>query len=234
MKDDEGRGQHVMHAWLRVTLVIVALISLLAGDAVSLSAQERGKRVYRESCARCHGPTLEGGVHAPTLTGTSFTSVWGSRSDDELFEYIREEMPPGQGGMLRDAEVREIVALLRSGDAAAPPAVAADGVPFIPGGRTTRFGDREATGLAPVTDALLRHRPAGDWLTWRRTLDGHGYSPLTQITTENVGELQLAWVLSMRDGVNETTPIVHDGVMFLVSPGNVVHAIDAATGDLIW
>ena len=102
-KDDEGRDQHVMNAWRRGTLVIGALIALLAGNAVTLSAQERGKRVYRETCARCHGPTLQGGVHAPTLTGTSFTSVWGSRSDDELFEYIRGEMPPGQGGMLRDA-----------------------------------------------------------------------------------------------------------------------------------
>jgi len=155
----------VTTAWLRVTLVIMALISLLAGDAVTLSAQERGKRVYRETCARCHGPTFQGGVHAPTLTGTSFTSVWGSRSDDELFEYIRLEMPPGQGGTLRDAEVREIVALIRLGDAGAPTPVAEDGLASIPVGHTTRFGDREATGLAPVPDALLRHPPSGDWLS---------------------------------------------------------------------
>ena len=220
--------------WLRVTSVIAMVIALLAGGGVDLSAQERGKRVYREACARCHGPTLQGGVHAPALTGTSFTSVWGSRSDDELLEYLRQEMPPGQGGTLRDVEYQEIVMLIRSGDAGVSPAVAEDGVAFIPGGRTTRYADREATGLAPVTDALLRDPPAGDWLSWRRTLDGHGHSPLAQITTENVDELQLAWVLSMRDGVNETTPIVHDGVMFLANPGNVVQAIDAATGDLIW
>ncbi len=85
-----------------------------------------------------------------------------------------------------------------------------------------------------MTDALLRQPPAGDWLTWRRTLDNHGYSPLDQITRDNVGELRLAWVLSMRDGASQTTPVVHDGVMFLANPGNVVQAIDAATGDLIW
>ena len=49
-----------------------------------------------------------------------------------------------------------------------------------------------------------------------------------------MGELRFAWVLSMRDGANQTTPVVHDGVMFLANPGNVVQAIDAATGDLIW
>ena len=35
-------------------------------------------------------------------------------------------------------------------------------------------------------------------------------------------------------GNNQTTPLVHDGVMFLASPGNVVQAIDALTGDVIW
>ena len=48
------------------------------------------------------------------------------------------------------------------------------------------------------------------------------------------GELRLAWVLSIRDGVNQTSPVVHDGVMFLANPGNVVQAIDAANGDIIW
>ena len=104
-----------------------------------------------------------------------------------------------------------------------------------PTGTTTRFGATGvAAGLTPVTDALLRQPPAADWLTWRRTLDNHGYSPLDQITRGNVGELRLAWVLSMRNGVNQTTPVVHDGVMFLANPGNIVQAIDAATGDLIW
>ena len=43
---------------------------------------------------------------------------------------------------------------------------------------------------------------------------------------------QLAWVLSIREGNHQTTPLVHDGVMFLASPGNVVQAIDALIGDV--
>ena len=54
------------------------------------------------------------------------------------------------------------------------------------------------------------------------------------MTRDNVDELQLAWVLAIREGNNQTTPLVHDGVMFLASPGNVVQAIDALTGDVIW
>src|SRR5579862_658337 len=35
--------------------------------------------------------------------------------------------------------------------------------------------------IAPVTDDMLRHPPDGDWLTWRRTYDSLGYSPLRKI-----------------------------------------------------
>jgi alcohol dehydrogenase (cytochrome c) len=96
------------------------------------------------------------------------------------------------------------------------------------------FTNREVPSLTPVTDDMLRKPPDGDWLTWRRTLDGQGFSPLNQITRENVRELRLAWVWPMRDGSNEPTPLVHDGVMYLANTRNVVQALDARTGELIW
>ena len=86
----------------------------------------------------------------------------------------------------------------------------------------------------PVTDAMLLDPPPSDWLMFRRTYDGQGHSPLDQITTENVGELQLAWVWSMADGSNQPTPLVHDGIMYLTNPGNIIQALDARTGDVIW
>ena len=64
--------------------------------------------------------------------------------------------------------------------------------------------------------------------------DGQGFSPLTQITRDNVKDLRMAWSWTMRDGSNEATPLVHDGVMYLVNPQNVVQAIDARNGELIW
>ena len=69
---------------------------------------------------------------------------------------------------------------------------------------------------------------------FRRTYDGQGHSPLDQITTENVGDLQLAWVWSMADGSNQPTPLVHDGIIYLANPGNIIQALDARTGDVIW
>ena len=54
-----------------------------------------------------HGPTLQGGAHGPALSGVSFSSVWGTRSPAELFEYVRSEMPPGEAGSLGDAVYRK-------------------------------------------------------------------------------------------------------------------------------
>ena len=96
------------------------------------------------------------------------------------------------------------------------------------------FVNREVADFTPVTDALLRNPPAGDWLTWRRTRDNQGYSPLDEIGPDNVAGLRMAWALAMPEGTNQTAPLVHDGVMFLANPGNIVQALDAATGELIW
>ncbi len=55
--------------------------------------------------------------------------------------------------------------------------------------------DSPIDAITPVTDETLLNPPDGDWLMWRRTYDGWGYSPLEQINKENVGKLQLAWSL---------------------------------------
>jgi alcohol dehydrogenase (cytochrome c) len=91
--------------------------------------------------------------------------------------------------------------------------------------------------LAPVTGEMLRNPPPGDWLNWRRTYDGWAYSPLTQINRKNVKDLKVAWTFSMAstdDAVNEFTPLVHDGVMFLWNFGETIQALDAKTGTLLW
>jgi alcohol dehydrogenase (cytochrome c) len=88
--------------------------------------------------------------------------------------------------------------------------------------------------LTPVTDAMLRNPPAADWLMWRRAYNGWGYSPLDQINKDNVKNLQPAWTWSLSSGATETTPIVHDGVLFIFNAADKIQALNAATGDLIW
>src|SRR5881409_1957405 len=88
--------------------------------------------------------------------------------------------------------------------------------------------------FVPVTDAMLRSPKPEDWLLYRGNYQGWGYSPLEQINKGNVKNLQLVWSRMMAPGLNEITPIVHDGVMYLGNPGDVIQAIDAGTGDLFW
>jgi alcohol dehydrogenase (cytochrome c) len=93
----------------------------------------------------------------------------------------------------------------------------------------------EVPNYAPVTAEMLRNPPPQDWLIMGRNYQRSSYSPLDQITRDNVKNLRLQWIWSMNDsGANQTTPLVHDGILYLASPSNIVQALNAKTGDLIW
>jgi alcohol dehydrogenase (cytochrome c) len=93
----------------------------------------------------------------------------------------------------------------------------------------------EVKSYTPVTDEMLRNPDPGDWLMARRTYQGWSYSPLTQVTRDTVKDLQLAWAWMMQEGgANEPTPLVHAGTMYLTNTANVMQALDARTGELIW
>jgi alcohol dehydrogenase (cytochrome c) len=86
-----------------------------------------------------------------------------------------------------------------------------------------------------VTADRLKKPDDGDWLMPRRSYDGWGYSPLAQITTDNVKRLQPVWVFGTgAANGHEAPPIVNNGVMFVSTPGNQVIAIDAKTGNQLW
>ncbi len=89
--------------------------------------------------------------------------------------------------------------------------------------------------FVPVTDEMLQAPAPDDWLMWRRTLDGWGYSPLDQIDRDNVGDLRMVWSRALSPGGRQQgTPLVYDGVLYMPNPSDVIQAIDAATGDLLW
>ena len=99
---------------------------------------------------------------------------------------------------------------------------------------TTSAQVQRSDDFIPVTDAMLQHPAAGDWLMWRRTLDSWGYSPLDQINRENVGELRMVWTRDLATGTGEITPLAYGGVLYVPQASDVIEAIDAVTGDLIW
>ncbi len=88
--------------------------------------------------------------------------------------------------------------------------------------------------MVPVTDKMLENPDPADWLMWRGTLNSWGYSPLNQINKSNVSNLRMVWTRGMTAGIQEATPLVHGGVMYLPNPANVLQALNAATGDLSW
>src|ERR1700746_511238 len=93
----------------------------------------------------------------------------------------------------------------------------------------------DITNYSPVTGQRLTNPEPGNWMLYRRTYDGQGYSPLDKINTTNVKNLEPAWTFST--GViegHEAPPIVNNGVMLWATPRNQAIAPAPKTGDEIW
>ena len=92
-----------------------------------------------------------------------------------------------------------------------------------------------------VTMDMLQNPSPNDWLMYSRTYDAQRFSPLNQITKQNVGQLKQVWSKDMVTGTQESIPLVHDGIMYVMNPGapgsqagGVIWALDATNGKLIW
>jgi alcohol dehydrogenase (cytochrome c) len=82
---------------------------------------------------------------------------------------------------------------------------------------------------------LQADREPHNWLAYSRTYSNQRFSPLTQITPSNVGNLELQWVWQARSLEKfEATALVVDGVLYTVQAPNDVVALDAATGRIFW
>ena len=229
----------------------------------TLEQAAAGRTAYAESCAGCHRDDLTGSFEAPPLAGASFLSFWGGRPVLELAD-MTSYMPPDAERSLGEETYENLVAYILSRNgvpaggapldfASTAPLEGATGAPVdltaaapaggggavgvggrggLPPGGTDTYRSVEA--FRPVSDAELTDPSPGDWLMYRRTYDSQGYSPLDQITRENVDELSLEWVWAMDDGVSQPTPLVREGVMYLTHPNNKIQALDAASGELLW
>lgn len=223
----------------------------LAGTAWSIGAQPPevpiGKVAFEAHCAVCHGADLNGSDHAVTVRGPAFVAKWAGKPL-ELVAFIRANMPPGQADALGDRERQAVASYILSHNAltqeaavlqsatASGPAVKKLVAEFESEWKPAETGFHNGTvpDFRPVTEAMLSKPSDEDWLSWRRTRDGQGHSPLAQVTPANVGALRLAWTISMKAGVTEQAPLVHAGVMYLPNPGGVIQAVNAVTGDVIW
>ena len=92
----------------------------------------------------------------------------------------------------------------------------------------------QVKNFTPVTQEMLLNPSPNDWLMFSRTLDAQRFSPLNQINRQNVGQIRMVWARGIEPGTLEHIPIVHGGVLYSVTPGGGVQALDGTTGDLVW
>ena len=212
-----------------------------------------GQSAYRTSCASCHGNNLDDGAFGPPLKGVPFIQKYGGRSVESLYTVSATRMPTTAPGSLPAPVYSQIVAYVLQQNAivAGTEELPADPVRLsgmtIPQGGFSIMAFSPYTPPAPrvtrpnpldrytaVTDEMLGAPASSEWLSWRRTWDAHGFSPLAQITKANVANLRVAWSWSLPPGSNEGTPLVHDGVLFVHGMGDRVQSLNAQSGDLLW
>lgn len=86
-----------------------------------------------------------------------------------------------------------------------------------------------------VTEARLLNPEPENWLIYKGNYSQHAYSPLDQITTDNVSDLVPVWTFSTGvTGAHEGAPIVNDGIMFATGAYSTLFVMEAATGKLLW
>jgi alcohol dehydrogenase (cytochrome c) len=220
-----------------------------------------GRTAYQANCASCHLESLAGRNEAPQLAGSSFMNSWRGRTAHDLIGYIQAAMPPGNGGSLGEATYIDIAAFVLEsngaragsqsltaassviiGTIAVETAMPRSPAPIVVSSARTAVGLRrgltisgEVKNFTPVTDENLRKPDPADWLMIRGNYQAWSHSALNQITPENVRNLQLMWVWGMDEtGANETSPVVHNGIVYLAGTSNYIQALDARTGELIW
>lgn len=239
MPDSRSHAHPVRPAAASVLAFATALAALPSGHAsaqaltptVAITAKdlEHGRALHERHCASCHGDDGRGNTPAVRDLGSQPADHTDERAmaaftDQELAARIQHgayQMPAFPG--IRGDDLIALVAFLRS-----------QSVETVHAVELQRLAQGEVVDFEPVTDEMLVSPEPQDWLMYRRTYDSWAYSPLEQVDRDNVGRLELAWSRAMTSGRQYITPLAYRGVLYVESPRDILQALDAKTGDLIW
>jgi alcohol dehydrogenase (cytochrome c) len=232
------------------------------GDAKAQAT--RGAAVYTQYCGQCHGANLQGESGTP-LSGPTFAQAYSGGTAAQLFDFISRQMPQDAPGSLSQRQYLDVTAyvLARNGlpTPNAPLTLASLGrvhlsaMSFKVAG--AQANTNEIVRAAPPVRNVYAQLPAGanvnitdsmmlnaasdenDWLLHGRTYDNQRFSPLKQITADNVNSLNLVALVQTGMAASfETTPIVVNGVMYIttavVNHKMMIMAINASTGERLW
>ena len=221
---------------------------------VSFASQaDNGVQAYTANCGTCHGSDLQGTALGPILSGSGFLRSYGGQTPYEFFNFLKANMPPGGNAGITDENYWSIVAhvMRMNGVADTNPILRASAnyamAENIPGISPTLIQQRiepdrptgvVATGtvenFSPVTNEMLTNPSPNDWLMLRGNYQAWSYSELEQINSDNVGDLKLEWMWNMHEGDGEPSPLIYDGIIYLINTSNIIQALDGQTGELIW
>jgi len=255
-----------IHMWRFVgSTLVVATFAADVGAAQGSSSPvgpftatqaARGRLVYEQACAACHGAALEG-AGAPSLAGRSFEARWRhpALTLDDLFYIARKTMPPKAVGTVSLEDHAAAVAyILEANGYTAGQTPLELGTPGLKakfawaGKYVTDAGDAAVAsvdvlppdvGAAPGTvgpdqtmlDAATR---STDWLVHAHDYAGTRYSPLDQVNVANAARLAPVCIFQVGQKDNfQTGPIVYRGTMYLTTATSTI-ALDAATCRVKW
>ena len=103
------------------SLLYIAILAAPSIEAVARSVWDgvytreqasRGKAVYQQECAKCHGENLAGGEASPPLAGAEFLGRWNGKTAGALYELTRKTMPSDDPGNLSTRQYADLLAYL--------------------------------------------------------------------------------------------------------------------------
>jgi quinoprotein glucose dehydrogenase len=196
------------------------LLQFAAGllPATSVIAQAPVDDAYLRTCGACHGPELRGGEAGPSLINDAFRQKWNGIPAEVLRLFVKGSMPPTAPGSLSNQDYAAATARILRANRWAVPA---------------NFEPAAAAGVTAVPDR--------EWLANRADAGSTSYSPLAQITRDNVKSLRIAWRWKT-DNFGPTpeyyyraTPLMANGVLYTTAGiRRTVVAIDATNGETLW
>ncbi len=83
--------------------------------------------------------------------------------------------------------------------------------------------------------AIADETQSSDWLAYGRTHNERRFAPIEDISVDNVANLKVDWFLDLPNDVGlVSTPLVVDGVLYFTGTMNIIRAVNAVSGELIW
>ena len=209
-------------------IAVGASALLLAGSAVAQenapSPNAAGAAVFETRCKSCHEPPIARAPSREQLRG---------RSNQEILEALTGGIMKPMATGLSAADMTAVATFL-TGRSVQAQAAQFPAAPAPVSVAPTAAAAAQLGKVRPVTGAMLHEPSPGDWLQWGRTYDGQNFSPLTAINRKTVKTLSPAWRAPLPSGPSMPTPLVHDGVMFLQTSPDMVVALDATSGAVLW